>query len=749
MMRHSRNSWMGGLAIFAALTLLPTFALAQTSDPGEVPARLRHFEGTVSIQRAAVGTTESALNNLPVSKGDRVWTDADGRVEIVFNDGSTLWLDHSTTIDVVSLRPRLRDPEAILRLWSGSVYLQRPLPPTGTVLKELRVDSGAGSAIVESQGLFRIDVDDQQRVWLSVYDGMADLISGGLIESLSAGEQSYAELDSAPAHSVSFNTAEQDDFADWRGRLVAQNAPTERYVREVTNYVPQEIVHHAYDLEGYGNWTYYDAYDSWGWRPTVAVGWSPYRNGRWVYSWSGWVWVPFSQWGYVTGHYGRWDYVGSNGWCWFPGRRWGPAWVQWYVSPHHVGWAPLNRYNQPVVNINVYGDVYGGVHVGGRYPSGGVGGRRPAIGPQGSASGTGKAVKGLGYTAGRERAWTFVEAGQLGARDAGKVALDRTAAVAVARSGESSRALIAGPLRARTPRNLAPASANSRTAVARSTAGPTAKSPGTRTESTPLRGDASSSGVASRQASPRGTEGAAMAGVTGRSAGSRAIPTSSGAQRPASPMARGSSTSRQGSSAARALPRGSSAAGRTTTQAGTRAPSVNRNTRTASPRAASSRSSSAPPASRAIPSSARRASPTRSQTMPGSRPPSVGSRTAAPRGSSTVRSTPSRPSTGRATPPTARPGTGSAFRSPSRPSGGRSSFPPSGSTVRSPSSGSRTVAPRGSRGSSPTVSRPSVARPSAGARVPRAGSARPSGGGSAKPSGGGSRTVRKAKPKGG
>ena len=705
MMRNNRGSWLGGLAILATLTLLPTSALAQTPDQGEIPARLRHFEGTVSIQRAAVGTTESALNNLPVSKGDRVWTDADGRVEIVFNDGSTLWLDHSTTIDVVSLRPRLRDPEAILRLWSGSVYLQRTVPPTGSLLKELRVDSGAGSVLVEGHGLFRIDVDDQQRVWLSVYSGLADLISGGLIESLSAGEQSYAELDSAPAHSVAFNTAEQDDFAAWRGQLVAQNAPTERYVREVVNYVPEEIVHHAYDLEGYGSWTYYDTYGSWGWRPTVAVGWSPYRNGRWVYSWAGWIWVPFSHWGYVTAHYGRWDYVGSYGWCWFPGRRWGPAWVQWYVSPHHVGWAPLNYYNQPVVSINVYGDVYGGVHVGGRYATGGVGGRRRAIGPQGSASGKAKVVNGLGYTAGKERAWTFVEAGQLGAKNAGSVALDRKAAAAVAKSQDGSRALIAGPLRARTPINLAPGSANARNAVARSMAGDRAGAAGTR--------------------------------VTTRSAGSRALPGSSEVRRPAAPMARGSSASRQAASATRALPRASSASGRTTGQAGARSPSERASTRSASPRASTSRPSST---LRPSQSSIRRASPPRSQTMPGSRPPTVRNRPAASKGSSTVRSSPTRPSMGRASPSVARPGSGSVFRSVPRPSAGRSSFPAGRSSVRSPTGGSRTAAPRGSRVSGPTVSRPRVTRPSSGTRAPKAGSAKPSGRGAA---------PRKAKPKGG
>jgi hypothetical protein len=563
---------------------------------------------------------------------------------------------------------------------------------------------------------------------------VADLISGGLIETLSAGEQSYAELDSAPAHSVSFNTAEEDDFAMWRGRLVAQNTPTERYVREVTQYVPREIVHHTYDLEGHGNWTYYDSYGSWGWRPTVSVGWSPYRQGRWVYSWAGWVWVPFSQWGYVTAHYGRWDYVGSYGWCWFPGRRWGPAWVQWYVSPHHVGWAPLNYYNQPVVNINVYGDVYGGVHVGGRYPSGRVVERLPAIGPQGSASGHGKAVKGLGYTAGKERAWTFVEAGQLEARDAGKVALDRTAAAAVARSQDGSRALIAGPLRARTPSSVTPAANHGRTAVARSAVSKGNSVVGVRTQSAAPLGTSSSPGAMSRQALSPATGRGSSAGVSAPPERT-AVETSpgGGVQRPVSPMARGTAT--------RALPRSPSATSPSIGRSSPRSPGADTGSRSVLPRASVSRPNSAPPSTRPSSPTVRRASPPRSPSVPGSRSPSVGSRPAAPRGSSTVRSSPVRPSMGRAAPSSSRPSSGSAFRSPSRPSAGRSSYPSGGSSVRSPAGGSRPAMPRGGSVSGRSVSRPSVTRPSASASGPR--------GGSPKPSSRASKAPRKAKPKGG
>ena len=39
----------------------------------------------------------------------------------------------------------------------------------------------------------------------------------------------------------------------------------------------------------------------------VAVGWAPYRYGRWAWvrPW-GWTWVDNAPWGYAPFHYGRW-----------------------------------------------------------------------------------------------------------------------------------------------------------------------------------------------------------------------------------------------------------------------------------------------------------------------------------------------------------------------------------------------------------------------------------------------------------
>lgn len=695
--RRWRN-WTELSVLVCVLLFFPVAAHAQSSPGDEVPARLRHFEGTVSVQRAAVGQTEPALANLPVGTGDRVWTEADGRVELVFNDGSTVWLDNRSTIDVVSLHRRAGDAEAILRLWSGSVYLQRPPPARGATLAGFRIDSPAGSAVLARSGVFRVDVDEEQRLWLSVYDGTGDLVAGGLTQAVRSGEQTYAEVGSAPAHPASFNTAELDDFAAWRAGLLAEAASTERYVREVSDYVPREIVHHVVDLRGHGSWFYHDAYGSWAWRPYVSVGWTPYRHGRWVYSWGGWVWVPISSWGYVTVHYGRWHYSGGYGWCWYPGRTWGPAWVHWYVSPRYVGWVPLNYYNRPAVSINFYGDIYGDVYIDGRYPTPYADAYRRGVTPQGSSSGRAKAVKGLGYTSGLENAWTFVPERQFRTADVGRVAMERSEVASVVKAQADSTTMMSGPLRARNPSRAVP---TTRQAVSKSN--PAA---------TRMTGTSTGGPV------PRPTSASS---TSGRSATSRAaVPraTALGTRRPSSRDPAGS-VERQASARPTTTARPTSPLNKTSTStgrySGTRERAVARPTvsRPSSPRSPTSSASSRSTTTRAQSPTARVMTAPRTRAS-SARVSAPRSRAASPRSSPTISGSP----------PVARP----TYRSPAvaRP------------TVRSPSR-ARPSGPTARPTVRPSSPRPSVGRPSGS--VPRGGVSRPPSGGSpprvARPKGGG------------
>jgi len=73
----------------------------------------------------------------------------------------------------------------------------------------------------------------------------------------------------------------------------------------------------------------------------IWVGWNPYCNGRWVWTYWGWQWIPYDNWGWCTYHYGRWWWHHHYGWVWSPGHRWRHCWVSWHRHHNYWGWHPL------------------------------------------------------------------------------------------------------------------------------------------------------------------------------------------------------------------------------------------------------------------------------------------------------------------------------------------------------------------------------------------------------------------------
>jgi hypothetical protein len=109
------------------------------------------------------------------------------------------------------------------------------------------------------------------------------------------------------------------------------------------------------NLASYGHWIQRPHY-GWVWTPrSVASGWRPYSQGRWVDSDQGWAWLSNEPFGWATYHYGRWYQDPQIGWAWVPGTQWGPAWVSWQEGSEYVGWAPL----PPGAEVAGYRDNYG------------------------------------------------------------------------------------------------------------------------------------------------------------------------------------------------------------------------------------------------------------------------------------------------------------------------------------------------------------------------------------------------------
>jgi hypothetical protein len=94
------------------------------------------------------------------------------------------------------------------------------------------------------------------------------------------------------------------------------------------------------ELNDYGEWIHVRGVGR-VWHPDADEGWQPFRYGHWVYSGDGWLWNSDEPFGWIVYHYGNWYYDDEQGWVWIPGYDWSPARVEWYVTDHEIGWAPL------------------------------------------------------------------------------------------------------------------------------------------------------------------------------------------------------------------------------------------------------------------------------------------------------------------------------------------------------------------------------------------------------------------------
>ena len=330
----TRSVALGGLAL-GAIVLGPGSAAAQDEYRH---GYVRHVEPGVTLQRATDVGAEEAVPNLPFLPGDRVWTDASGRAEFRFPDGSVVRLDGRSKLDYAG-HDEGRDEAIVLRLWSGSLILRNR---TGQ-LASFEVETPGGLVRVSDRGVFRIDVGEGE-TWLSSYEGWATLDTGRDRVEVGGGERAIAQWDGAASGPEPFDRYAGDDFARWDGDLEARDS----WAASGRRYLPQELDPYAAELDTHGTWVH-EPSAGYVWQPRVTASWVPYTNGYWA--WTpvyGYSWVAYEPWGWAPFHYGRWGHSVSLGWYWSPGTVWGPGWVSWWVGGGHVGWCALGRHGRPI-----------------------------------------------------------------------------------------------------------------------------------------------------------------------------------------------------------------------------------------------------------------------------------------------------------------------------------------------------------------------------------------------------------------
>lgn len=288
-------------------------------DPSSRVAQLNYIDGSVTFQPDGESDWLNAEINRPLVTGDNLWSDQNSRAEL--HIGSTaLRLGSMTGITLLEVS----DHAAQIRLVEGSLIVKVRHVDNNDAYE---IDTPNIAFVVMQPGDYRINVDAEgARTEVIVWRGLGQVTGGGSTYTVVA-DQHATFMGTDQLSYVIAQIPGDDGFDTW-----AQNRDQTEDDSDSANYVSPETTGYE-DLDGYGVWTYVAGYGE-VWRPNLAAGWAPYRNGHWewVGPW-GWTWVESEPWGFAPFHYGRWAVVDAN-WVWVPG----PAAVRPVYAPALVGW---------------------------------------------------------------------------------------------------------------------------------------------------------------------------------------------------------------------------------------------------------------------------------------------------------------------------------------------------------------------------------------------------------------------------
>jgi hypothetical protein len=319
-MRIKTGRWLTLLSALLAVALLAVPArAADDDDPPARAARLSFSSGAVSFEPAGTDDWVDAVVNRPMTTGDKLWADQDGRAEVRI-DSYALRLGAQTGFSFLNLD----DNVVQVRLTEGSLNVKvRRLDDNQT----LEIDTPNLAFNVLRPGSYRIDVNENgDTTIVTVREGQGEVTGGGSAYPVRAGDSAaFTGTDQLTADVQGI--ANDDDFDQWN------NSRDQRWEHSTSaRYVSDDAVGYE-DLDENGQWDSDPDYGSVWYPRNVAADWAPYRYGHWVWvsPW-GWTWVDDAPWGFAPFHYGRWV-VARGRWGWVPTPP-RPAYVtREYVRP--------------------------------------------------------------------------------------------------------------------------------------------------------------------------------------------------------------------------------------------------------------------------------------------------------------------------------------------------------------------------------------------------------------------------------
>ncbi len=346
------------IILFTSFPLIPSALYSQEEDYVANYGRIRYLENTVNIIRGVDGLAEESTINAPIFPGDTVSTSRDAKAEFQLADSSIIRLNYATKLKFQALSDLYNTYEqsTVLKLYNGSIYIEAENMDDKE--KNFQIDTPFASIYVLTDGLYRINVDSEQKVEIFCYRGVAEVVGEYDSVLLRSGKMTFVTYRSSPADPRGFNSFYSDSFDIWndeRDEFYYQTGEIDEYYDDV----PYEIKRYYIELSYYGNWVNVPVY-GYVWYPYhIYAGWRPYYNGYWCYGPNSYFWVSYEPWGWAPYHYGRWSWVSGYGWIWIPGRVFCGAWVSWCYGSDYLGWCALDYWNRPAfINVNLYLDLY-------------------------------------------------------------------------------------------------------------------------------------------------------------------------------------------------------------------------------------------------------------------------------------------------------------------------------------------------------------------------------------------------------
>jgi DNA segregation ATPase FtsK/SpoIIIE-like protein len=276
--------------------------------------------------------------DVPVSDGDVLYSDAQGRSELTFPNDTKIRLNDKTKIQLDGVKGN----STSLFVNSGITRIQNDNPDN-----VVKVDTPYGQVFSKQPGAFDVYVGDSS-VAVTPFKSPLQFVDGkGTQYEVRPDADSLLANEKAVVSTQRFLNSRWDSWNNERDK--------ELQVWEVnpSPYLPEQLKSDSKTLADNGAWEQlsYGGETAHYWTPrNVAPDWSPFTVGQWT-NWNGeQLWVPYERFGWVTHHYGGWIHH-NNRWYWRPPPRgrwrhvpWYPARVAWVHSGRHIGWVPISPY---------------------------------------------------------------------------------------------------------------------------------------------------------------------------------------------------------------------------------------------------------------------------------------------------------------------------------------------------------------------------------------------------------------------